>query len=252
LAEPSTTAESFGEPKYARRRRRRDPNSTSRHLNVAESLEKIGELKLAAGDIDGALVAYREMLSIDRVLVTTDGSNSEWQRNLLRSLERFGDVTLAVGDKVAAVAAYEQSVGLRRRLAASGERDTQWQKELSASLEKIRRLMRWTIYEGTLADGSQLAEADKTNANQGNLLIKLSGIAARIAATELTAQEESLAISRRLAESDPGNTNYQFDVSAKLEGVADVKLHSGDAAGALATGDVLTGLGSGTYCRAER
>jgi tetratricopeptide (TPR) repeat protein len=215
--------------------RRRDPNSASRQLNIAESLEKIGELKLAAGDIDGALVAYREMLSIDRRLVAIHGSSSEWQRNLLRSLERFGDVTLAVGDKVAAVAAYEQSVALRRSLAASGDRDAQWQKELSASLEKIRRLMRWTIYEGTLADDSQLAEADKTNAKQGNPSIKLSGISAKIAATELTAQQKSLAISRQMAESDPGNTNYVFDISTKLEGVADVKLRSGDAAGALAT-----------------
>ena len=204
-----------------------DPTNASRQLNVAESLEKIGDLKLVAGDIDGAFIAYREMLSIDRRLVAIDGSNSEWQRNLLLSLERFGDVTLTVGDTVAAVAAYEQTISLHRRLAASGKTDTQWQKEVSASFEKISRLKRWAIYEGMLADDSQLAAADERNAKQ-------RGIAAKVAASELAAQEESVAISRQLAESDPSNTNYQFDISTKLEGVADMKSRSGDAAGALA------------------
>ena len=121
------------------------------------------------------LLLIGRLLSIDRRLVAIDGSNSEWQRNLLLSLERFGDVTLTVGDTVAAVAAYEQTISLHRRLAASGKTDTQWQKEVSASLEKISRLKRWAIYEGMLADDSQLAEADKTNAKQ-------RGIAAKVAA----------------------------------------------------------------------
>jgi tetratricopeptide (TPR) repeat protein len=203
-----------------------DPNKASRQLNVAESLEKIGDLKLVAGDIDGALAAYRELLSIDRELVTIDGNNNEWQRNLLRSLERFGDLTLTIGDTVAAVAAYEQTVALHRRLAASGKTNTQSRKEVSASLEKISRLKRWATYEGMRANESQLAEADKTNAKQ-------RGIAAKVVAMELAAQEESLVISRQLAESDPSNTNYQFDVSTKLEGIANMKLRSGDAARAL-------------------
>ena len=85
-------------------------------------------------DAQGALAAYREMVSIDRALVAIDGSNSEWHRNLSLSLERFGDAKLTVGDTVAAVAAYEQTVALRRRLAASDKTNIQWQKEVSATL----------------------------------------------------------------------------------------------------------------------
>jgi tetratricopeptide (TPR) repeat protein len=164
---------------------RRSVGNPSRQLNVAGSLEKIGDLKLAAGDAQGALTAYREMLSIDRVLVAIDGSNSEWQRNLSLSLERFGDVTLAVGDTVAAVAAYEQTVALRRRLAASDKTNIQWQKEVSASLEKISRLKRWAEDNIELQrDLSATSERlENTSLRAGTLLRKLSSIPKLIAAT---------------------------------------------------------------------
>jgi tetratricopeptide (TPR) repeat protein len=162
-----------------------DPSNPSRQLNVAGSLEKIGDLKLAAGDAQGALAAYGEMLSIDRTLVAIDGSNSEWQRNLSLSLERFGDVTLAVGDTVAAVAAYEQTVALRRRLAASDKTNIQWQREVSASLEKISRLKRCAENNIELQrDLSATSERLKnTSLSVGTILRKLSSIPKLIAAT---------------------------------------------------------------------
>ena len=162
-----------------------DPSNPSRQLNVAGSLEKIGDLKLAAGDAQGALAAYGEMVSIDRALVAIDGSNSEWQRNLSLSLERFGDARLTVGDTVAAVAAYEQTVALRRRLAASDKTNIQWQKEVSASLEKISRLKRWAEDNLELQrDLSATSERlENTSLSAGTILRKLSSIPKLIAAT---------------------------------------------------------------------
>jgi hypothetical protein len=83
---------------------------------VAESLEKIGDLKLEDGDNAGVLTAYEQMLFIDRGLVDIDGSNTEWQWNLSLSLDRIADVKLSLGDTNTAALAYEESLALRRRL----------------------------------------------------------------------------------------------------------------------------------------
>ncbi len=49
-----------------------------------------------------------------------------------------------------------------------------------------------------------------------------------------SANNQSLAIARKLAAADPGDAHKQSDVSAGLERLGDVKLQSGDSAGALA------------------
>ena len=48
------------------------------------------------------------------------------------------------------------------------------------------------------------------------------------------AYEESLAISRTLAEADPGNAQAQGDLSVSLDRIGNVKLQAGDGGGALA------------------
>ena len=59
-----------------------------------------------------------------------------------------------------------------------------------------------------------------------------------LAAGDLTrareAAEESLAIMRKLAAADPGNAEWQRDLSVSLDRVGDVRLAAGDRAGALA------------------
>jgi hypothetical protein len=49
----------------------------------------------------------------------------------------------------------------------------------------------------------------------------------------LEAYEESLAIRRKLAASDPGNTGWQSDLGVGLARVGDVRLAAGDRMGAL-------------------
>ena len=58
-------------------------------------------------------------------------------------------------------------------------------------------------------------------------------LAAGDRAGALAAYEESLAIRRKLAASDPGNAGWQRDLSVSLNKVGDVRLAAGDRAGAL-------------------
>ncbi len=86
------------EESLAIRRKLPQTDLTKYQIDVAENLETIGDLKLAAGDKDGALTFYEEMLSLDRTMVANDEANAQWQRNMSISLNRLGDVKLALGD----------------------------------------------------------------------------------------------------------------------------------------------------------
>jgi hypothetical protein len=73
------------------------------------SLDKIGNVKLRAGDAAGTLTAYEESLAIRRDLAK-DKSNARAQRDLSISLEKIGDIKLRAGDAAGALAAYEESL----------------------------------------------------------------------------------------------------------------------------------------------
>jgi predicted TPR repeat methyltransferase len=57
--------------------------------DLALSLEKIGDLKLRAGEAAGALAAYEESLAIRRD-IAKDKSNAQAQRDLSVSLNKIG------------------------------------------------------------------------------------------------------------------------------------------------------------------
>src|SRR5215472_6894926 len=76
-----------------------DPDNAVWQRDVSVSLEKVGDLGLAAGDRAGALAAYEESLAIRRKLSATDPDNAVWQRDVSVSLEKVGDVGLAAGDR---------------------------------------------------------------------------------------------------------------------------------------------------------
>jgi hypothetical protein len=52
------------------------------------SLNKIGEIKSAQGDLAGAMAAYEEGRKVRECLAAADPSNTGWQVDLARSLAR--------------------------------------------------------------------------------------------------------------------------------------------------------------------
>ena len=81
--------------------------------DLSVSLDRIGDVKLQAGDRAGALAAYEESLAIRRKLAEADPGNAEAQRDLSVSLDKIGDVKLQAGDRAGALAAYEESLAIR-------------------------------------------------------------------------------------------------------------------------------------------
>ncbi len=55
---------------------------------MSVSLDKVGDVRLAAGDRAGALAAYEESLAIRRKLAAADAGNAGWQRDVSVSLDK--------------------------------------------------------------------------------------------------------------------------------------------------------------------
>ncbi len=113
------------------------PDDLTLQRGRAAMLDEFGGTYLTLGDLDAALKAYRDSLTIVERLTAADRSNTQWQRDLSVSYNNIGDVLVAQGELDEALKAYRDSLAVRERLAAAEPDNTQWQRDLSASYEKI-------------------------------------------------------------------------------------------------------------------
>ncbi|MCP4308093.1 MAG: tetratricopeptide repeat protein, partial [bacterium] len=113
-------------------------DNTEWQRDVSVSLNRIGDVRLRAGDAAGAVAAYEQGLAIARRLAETDSDNTGWQRVVSISLDRIGDVKLRAGDAAGAVAAYEEGLAIHRRLAETDPDNTEWHTDVVVSLWKVQ------------------------------------------------------------------------------------------------------------------
>ena len=163
-------------------------------------------MRVAQGDLAGALAAYDEGLTIARDLAARDPGNAGWARDVSVSLNKVGDVRRAQGDLPGALAAYDESLTIRRDLAARDPGNAGWARDVSVSLNKVGDV--------------RVAQGDLPGA--------------------LAAYDESLTIRRDLAARDPGNAGWARD----LWGLGPGGWHrvgSGERGGALGGGGAAHG-----------
>ena len=84
------------------------------------SWNKLGDVRVAQGDLGGALAAFEAGLAIAERLAAADPANAEWQRDLSVSWDRLGDVRVAQGDLGGALAAFEAGKAIRERSGGGG------------------------------------------------------------------------------------------------------------------------------------
>jgi tetratricopeptide (TPR) repeat protein len=220
-----------------RRLLKREPGNSCWQIKLAELLEKLADLKLEADDTTGALTAYDETVRIDRSLLELDADNAEWQWNLSLSLDRIGDVHIVLGNTRASRLAYEESLAIRRSLLEADTSKSRWQEAISSSLRKIADVDRLAV-ENAAAYAAQtelrgvhrlLFEMDQITAElQGKLSVTAPQTQQEKGSSDLVSLDQSLTVRRQLAVSYPTNHTYQYDLSAELEGLADLRLELGD------------------------
>ena len=205
-----------------------DPSNSEWQRDLSISHNKIGGIRQAQGDLPGALSAYEAGLVIAGRLAASDPSNSEWQRDLSVWHEKIGDIKEAQGDLPGALSAYEARHVIAERLAASDPSNSEWQRDLSVSHYKIGDIKR---AQGDLPGALSTYEAGACHCRasrrfrpeqqpNGSVIcpFRTNNIGDVRQAQEdlpgaLSAHEAAhLAITERLAASDPSNTQWQRDL----------------------------------------
>ena len=104
--------------------------------DVSVSLNKVGDVRLAAGDRAGALAAYEESLAIMRKLAASDPGNAGWQADLVISLYKVSTVSEPAGARAALREALAIAEALARdnRLTAAQKN---WPQLLRDALAKL-------------------------------------------------------------------------------------------------------------------
>jgi tetratricopeptide (TPR) repeat protein len=208
----------------------------------------VGDVRVAQGDLAGALKSYRDSLAIRDPLAQSDPRNAGWQRDLSVSYDRVGDVQLAQGDLAGALKSYRDDLAIADRLARSDPGNTGWQRDLSISYNKIGDVKAaqddlagaLKSYRDSLAIRDPLAQSDPSNADwQRDLSVSYDRVGdVQLAqgdfAGALKSYRDSLAIADRLAQSDPGNAGWQRDLAMSNGSIAIVLGKMGNGTEALA------------------
>jgi|GEM_PF-3117158 len=108
--------------------------------NIAVSLEKLGDLAVAHGDLTAAMRSFAESKAIRERHAASYPANARYQSYLSTSLNKLGDLAMAQGDTAGALRCFSESKVIRERLAASDPADAALQHDLSVSLTKLHEL----------------------------------------------------------------------------------------------------------------
>jgi tetratricopeptide (TPR) repeat protein len=176
-------------------------NEPQRQSDLAAALERVADVKFAAGDKVGALANYEKDREITEALARREPNNAASQRDLSVCLNRIGDVKFAMNDRAGALAAFEAALAIRTALTTLDPNDPERRRDKSISLERI-----------------------------GN--VKL---AAHERGEALARYQEVLGIREALAAEQPGNGEWSHDVTVAQEKIGDAKFAGGDWEGALAS-----------------
>jgi tetratricopeptide (TPR) repeat protein len=111
--------------------------ASSAHRDEMVALNELGDVRVAQGDLPGALQAFTAGKDIADKLAATDRGNTGWQRDLSVSWNKVGDVRVAQGDLPGALQAFTAGKDIRDKLAATDPGNAQWQRDLIVSLFKL-------------------------------------------------------------------------------------------------------------------
>lgn len=194
------------------------------------------DLMREQGDLNGALEACQNSLSLMRRVAESDATNVGWQRDLSVSCNKVGDVQRERGQLPEALAAYQESLEVRQRLADANPTDPVRQRDIGVSQERIGGVL-WdqkqyagaaNAFQISLGIRQQLVDASPGDYGLRRDLGVIHGKVGDVLRDQneldqaAAAYERSLEVSRGLAELDASNTVWQRDLSFNLTRLAQV------------------------------
>jgi len=101
---------------------------------------KLGNVFVAAGQLEPARTAFEQSLAIAERLAKADPSNSEWQRDLSWSYAKRAEMDERDGKQREALAWAQKSLAIHERLAKLDPLNATWQKDVRLSRARVKRL----------------------------------------------------------------------------------------------------------------
>jgi non-specific serine/threonine protein kinase/serine/threonine-protein kinase len=198
----------------------------------ATSLERLGDIQggtrgPSLGQVDQALVSYKEAAALRRDLVAEDPADRARQRDLASSLLRIGDVMLAKDQVTEALAIYGEELEIAEVIAAAPGATTEDREALeiallnegaalNASGDRAGALAR---YERSLDIRRALsAERPKDLDRRRDVSVALVRVGGRLEDEGLHAEalakfEEAIRVRTELTEAKPENTRWRRDLA---------------------------------------
>ncbi len=223
---------------------KREPNVADwqRILSICDV--KLGDVRVAQGNLPAALKYYETSLAIEERLAK---ANPEWARGLAVTQQKIGNVQVAQGHLAEALTSYRADLAITQRLAAANPNNSDFQRDVSLSNNSVGSVL---MAQGHLdealkyfRDGLALAEKLSKTAPGNVLWLRDVSVSQDKVGDVLLAKGElagamasfkaSLAIREKLAKSDPGNAGWQRDLLIGYNKVGDVLKVQGDLPGAL-------------------
>jgi uncharacterized caspase-like protein len=167
--------------------------------DFAVSHIKLGNIRLAQGDLPAALQNYQTARTMLRDLTATEPDHLPWFGDFAMADDKIGNVLVTQGDLADAAQVYQESLSIKKQLANNEPERADLQRDLTISYDEIGALAR---------TAGQLDNAQ-------------------------AAYEESLKIRLALAEKEPQDAERQRDVSVSHDTLGDLLRERGDAEGAL-------------------
>ncbi|MCK6436039.1 tetratricopeptide repeat protein [Rivihabitans pingtungensis] len=167
------------------------PDSPRWLRDLAITHSKLGDVRMAQGQLPAAAQAFSEYLTISTQLVALDPANTGWLRDLAVAHSRLGDVCIEQGQLDAAAQAFSEGMAISTRLVALDPANTDWLRGLAVAHSKLGDVR--------MAQGQLDAAAQ--------------------------AFSEDLTISTRLATLEPANSSWQYDLAIALAKLGRCNVH---------------------------
>lgn len=194
------------------------------------ALDRLGELDLALGNLDAAMVSFQKSLTIKRSLAKGDPDSPAPQFQVVVTLTRVGDVQMRQSDYDAAQSTYEEQLEIVRQRVAADPKDDAWQALLLTNLHQLGDVKlakqefapALKMYNESLeVAGKALAAAPKSakwryDSSICHLKIGDTYLAQGDGTQASVAFVKSLEILRELAAADQGNAKVLRDLIVSL------------------------------------
>lgn len=231
----------------AKKRAAAQPDDIDHQRGLVVAQNKVADVKMAMGDIAGAIALYQQALATMKGIVEKEPTLA-YLRDYAVCFNRIGDALRVSGDGPAALANYRAGLKAAEFLVEKAPDDDGFRRDLSVSHSKIGMALRLmndldnaiAEYEQALQITEALARKSPDNMElQRDIGVSLNAIGdlQRLTGHNDKAFEpyqRGVEIVRKLVARDPANTLWRRDLEIALGKVADARNETGDFAGALA------------------